>query len=128
MLWEIDIEFIAKTEKKNRFIKINKHVLNCFSNKKVIAISNADVKINDFSIKYWTIFWFDTEIIELMWKSDRFAKKVKCKFERFSNKKNDSSIDDQKSDFWSNNEISDSTFVLISDMMFSWWFRFDLMI
>ena len=93
----------------------------------MIAISNADIKINDFQIKYWTIFWFDIETIELMWKSDRFAKKIKCKFEKFSSKKNVSSIDDQKSDFWSNNEISDSIFVLIFDMIFSWWFKSDLM-
>ena len=86
----------------------------------MIAISDVDVKINDFQIKYWTIFWFDIEIIELMWKSDRLAKKIRCKFEKFSSEKNVSSIDDQRFDFWSNIEISDSTFALISDMMFSW--------
>ena len=86
----------------------------------MIAISDVDVEINDFQIKYWTIFWFDIETIELMWKNDRLAKRTKCKFEKFSSKKNVSSIDDQRSDFWSNNEVSDSTFVLISDMMFFW--------
>ena len=86
----------------------------------MIAISNVDVKINDFQIKYWTIFWFEIEIIELIWKNDRFAKKIKCKFEKFSNEKNVSNIDNQKSDFWSNIEISDSIFVLIFDMIFSW--------
>ena len=30
---KIDIEFIAKIEEKNRFTKINKHVLKKFSNK-----------------------------------------------------------------------------------------------
>ena len=66
----------------------------------MITISNADVKIDDFQIEYWTIFWFDIETIELMWENDRFAKKIDRIFEEYSNEKNVSSIDDQKSDFW----------------------------
>ena len=65
----------------------------------MITISNVDVNINDFQIEYWTIFWFDIEIIELMWKNDRFVKKVNMIFEEYSSEKNVSSIDDQKSDF-----------------------------
>ena len=94
----------------------------------MITISNVDVKIDDFQIEYWTIFWFDTETIELMWKNDRFAKKVNRIFEEYSNEKNVSNIDDQRFDFWLNDENTDSITAQIFDIMFSWWSKSDLMI
>ena len=98
----------------------------CFRKKWMISISNVDVKIDDFQIEYWTIFWFDTEIIELIWKNDRFVKKIDKIFEEYSNEKNVSNIDDQKFDFELNDEVFDSIIAQIFDMMFSWWLKFDL--
>ena len=43
--------------------------------RRVIAISDADWRLNDFLAKYWIVFWLDTEAIELMWENNRFAKK-----------------------------------------------------
>ena len=71
-----DIEFIAKIEKKNRFIKINKHVFELFLVQKNWLHYQMRMKKNEFLTKYWIVFWLDTEAIELMWKNDRFAKKV----------------------------------------------------
>ena len=66
------------------------------------------------------IFWFDIETIELMWEDDRYAKNVDRIFEEFSNERDVSSIDDQRFDFWLNDEVSDSIIAQIFDMMFSW--------
>ena len=101
---------------------------NCFSSKKMIAISDVDERLNDFLAKHRTVFWFDIETIELMWKNNRFANDVNRFFERFSSEKNVSSIDDQEFDFWFNDEITDSAIAQIFNIMFFWWSRFDLMI
>ena len=93
----------------------------------MIAISNVDEKLNNFLTKHWIVFWFDIEIIELIWKNNRFVNDVNRFFERFSNEKNVSNIDDQKSDFWFNDEITDSIIAQIFDIMFSWWSKFDFL-
>ena len=65
---EIDIEFIAEIRKKNRFIRINKHVFELF-----------------FEQEKWLHYQMliDFEIIELKWKNDRFVKKVNRISKRF---------------------------------------------
>ena len=73
---KIDIKFIAKTEKKNRFIKINKHVFELFFVQKNWLHYQMRMKKNEFLTKYWIVFWLDIETIELMWKNDRFVKKI----------------------------------------------------
>ena len=61
LFWKIDIEFIAKTEKKNRFVKINKHVFELFLEQKDDCNIRCWCKnkwfsnkiLNDFLIRYW---------------------------------------------------------------------------
>ena len=70
---KIDIEFISEIEKKNRFIKINRHVFELLlEQKKIITLSNVEWSSN----KILNDFLIDIEIIELKWKNDCFVKKV----------------------------------------------------
>ena len=67
----------------------------------------------------------DIEATELMWKNDRYAKNVDRIFEKFSNEKNDSSIDDQRPDSWPNNGVSDPTpaqiWCFLDGLDLIWW-------
>ena len=99
----------------------------CSRRKWMISISNVDVKINDFQIEYWTMFWFDIETIELMWENDWFAKKLDRIFEEYSSEKNVSNIDDQKFDFWLNDEVLIRSLLkyliwcFLDDLNLIWW-------
>ena len=67
------IETIFVTKKKCWFAMINRHVFELlFEQEKWLHYQI----LNDFQIEYWTIFWFDIEIIELRRKNDRFVKKI----------------------------------------------------
>ena len=60
-------------KKKNRFIKINRHVFELLCEQKKWLHYQM---LNDFQIEYWTISWFDIETIELKRENDCFVKKI----------------------------------------------------
>ena len=67
----------------------------------------------------------DIEFIARAEERSDFTRINRHVFERFSNKNDDSNIDDRRSDFWLNDEVSDSTLAQIrcflDDLDLIWW-------
>ena len=115
-----------KLEREMILLESTSTFSNCFS-----------IKMNDCNSECWWKFeWFSDSILNL---SSRQKRKIvliwlidMCS-SRFSSEKNISSIDDQRSDSWLNDEISDLISVrvffvwcFLDDLDLIWWFFLNL--